>query len=189
MAEAPVEDAGQLRVRFPVLVIEGADTGDGRFIVPGGLSARPLPISLLAQPYESHGGQDPPAAEVFGRITTLTRHPGPQVRSPSTGEPYGADVWVWSAEGVIDAGHEWADLVRKKYLRGASVRVGATDVEVLGDDEPGPAGHPDRRVVLRSADIAAVTMVPVPAFGDCYGELVDEQDGAPVAASALPAGM
>jgi hypothetical protein len=102
--EAPevVEDTGDvLRVRFPVLAIEGMDTGDGRYITPGGLGCRALPLSLAAQPYDPHGGQDSPAAEVFGKITSAERHPGPEVTSPSTGEPFGDGVFVWSGEGGV----------------------------------------------------------------------------------------
>jgi len=181
-----VEDTGAvLRVRFPVLAIEGLDTGDGRYITPGGLGCRALPLSLAAQPYDPHGGQDSPAAEVFGKITKAERHPGSEVTSPTTGEPFGAGVWVWSGEGEIDGAHRWADLVRKGYLRGVSIVMGEMDAEIIAEDEAALSEHPRRRAVVNGANIACATLVPVPAFADAHLELVND-DTAMVAAADLP---
>jgi 8-oxo-dGTP pyrophosphatase MutT (NUDIX family) len=181
-----VEDTGDvLKVRFPVLVVEGMDAGDGRLITPGGFGCRPLPLSIAAQPYDPHGGQPAPAAEVFGHITTAERHPGPEVISPSTGEPFPEGVFVWSAEGEIDANHRWANLVRKGYLRGVSVVMGDMDAELIGEEEAALSDNPRRWAVVNSANIACVTLVPVPAFADTHLELVND-DTAMVAAADLP---
>jgi len=181
-----VEDTGAvLRVRFPVLVVEGMDAGDGRLITPGGFGCRPLPLSIAAQPYDPHGGQPAPAAEVLGHITTAERHPGPEVISPSTGEPFPEGVFVWSAEGEIDANHRWANLVRKGYLRGVSVVMGEMDAELIGEEEAALSDNPRRWAVVNSANIACVTLVPVPAFADTHLELADD-DTAMVAAAQLP---
>jgi hypothetical protein len=184
-----VEDTGDvLKVRFPVLVVEGLDTGEGRYINPGGLGCRPLPLSIAAQPYDSHGGQPAPAAEVFGKITKAERHPGPEVTSPTTGEPFDAGVFVWSGEGEIDGAHRWADLVRRGYLRGVSIVMGDMDAELIGDDEAALSEHPRRRAVVNGANIACATLVPVPAFADVYLELDDDTAmvaaGSPVRPSA-----
>jgi len=195
-APAAVEPIGQtddggLRVRFPVVVIEGLDTSDGRFLAPGSLSHRALPLSVLAQPASSHGGDQPGPAQVIGRIDTLTRTPGPQLTSKRTGQPFPDGTFVWSGEGVIDPTSPIADLVRNNYLRGVSVDLTGMDFEVVGENGFAPdPNNPRRQIVTNAAEIAAITLVPIPAFGDCYCELAGE-DGppAPVTPDQLPEGM
>lgn len=174
---ADTETSGELRVRFPVLVLEGVDTSDGRFIAAGALTHRALPLSLLAQTESAHGGDEPGPAVVVGRIDRLERRPGPEVVSPSTGEPFPEGTFVWSGEGVIDARHPVADLVRRGFLRGVSVDLVGMNYEVLGEDGPVDEANPQRRLVTHAGEIAAATLVPIPAFGDAYVEL----DGEPVA--------
>lgn len=194
---APVEvvnDTGtEIKVRFPVFLLEGMETRDNmgrRFITPGGVDHSALPLPLMGQPYTSHGGQEPPPAELIGNITSLTRHPGPDVISPKTGEPYGPDVWVWSAEGNIDGSHRFADLVRKQYLRGTSADLTAVDAELVDDETASLSEHPLRRAIVRSTEIGGGTLVPIPAFGDAYCEIAGEPAvPMPLAASAYPAGM
>lgn len=201
LPEAPAvevieETVGEMRVRFPVLVLEGADTSDGRYLEPGSLTPRALPLSLLAQPQASHGGDEPGPSVVIGRLDTMTRTPGPEVISKRTGEPFPEGTFVWSATGAIDANHPVADLVRRGYLRGVSVDLAGMDYDVLGmlaDDEDGlplDPENPRRQLVTHSAEIAAATLVPIPAFGDAYVEL-DSEDVAPdpVAAEDLPEGL
>lgn len=183
-----LEDTGdEIQVRFPVLALEGVDTGDGRFIELDGLTHRALPVSLLAQPYTSHGGQEPPPAVVFGNITSLTPRPGSEVISPRTGEPYGENVRVWTGEGQIDGTHEYAWLVRKKYLRGVSVDLADLNAEFVDEETAALSEHPRRQIIVAGAEIAGATMVPVPAFADAYVEIVGEEDHTPLAASVLPA--
>jgi hypothetical protein len=192
--EAPVEvldeDSGELRVRFPVVVIEGMSTSDGRRIEPGALRPRGLPLSLLAQTQSAHGGDEPGPAEVVGRIDRLDRVPGPEVLTRS-GEPFPDGTFVWTGEGAIDSGSRVADLVRRGFLRGVSVDLVGMEFEVLGADEDGNGGE----LVTHAAELAAATLVPVPAFGDAYVELADgptpDPDPAEIpeglAASAVPA--
>lgn len=163
------EQGGELPVRFPVVVIEGMPTSDGRLLLPGSLSPRALPLSLLACPASAHGGNEPDAATVIGRIDTLTRHPGPDVVSATTGQPFPPDTFVWSGTGVIDADHPIADLVRRRYLRGVSVDLTGMDVEIVDDGDGGPG-----QMIAHKASIGAVTLVPLPAFGDAYVEVVGE---------------
>jgi hypothetical protein len=193
--EGPIEvvdDAGgELRVRFPVVVIEGTDTSDGRFLTPGSLSPRALPLSVLAQPASPHGGDEPGAAVVIGRIDTLTRTPGPEMTSRRTGQPFPEGTFIWSGEGSIDGAHPVADLVRRRYLRGVSVDLCGMDFEVVGEEgfAPDPA-NPRRQVITHAAEIAAVTLVPIPAFGDAYVELADEDTvPEPITAGELPEGL
>jgi hypothetical protein len=189
--EVTEEADGGMRVRLPVVVIEGVDTSDGRFLKPGSLSPRALPLSLLAQPRAPHGGDNPPAAEVIGRIDTLHRVPGPEVVSKRTGQPFPDGTFIWSGEGVIDAEGEIAELVRKRYLRGVSVDLAGMDFEVVGEEGFAPdPDNPRRQVITHAAEIAAVTLVPIPAFGDCYVELADEDvTPEPIAVEELPEGL
>jgi 2'-5' RNA ligase len=187
---------GEIPINLPVIVIEGLDTSDGRFLAPGSLSFRALPISLLAQPESAHGGDDAGAAGVVGRIDTLTRTPGPEVVSKRTGEPFPEGSFVWSGTGVLMEGakvgdYDIAKLFTKRFLRGISVDLAGMDYEVLGDDgSPLDPEHPRRQIVTHAAEIAAMTLVPIPAFGDCYAELAtDTETLDPVAPEDLPEGL
>ncbi|SHL52880.1 hypothetical protein SAMN05443637_1354 [Pseudonocardia thermophila] len=188
---------GEIPIRLPVLVIEGLDTSDGRYIAPGALSYRALPISLLAQPESAHGGDDAGAAGVVGRIDTLTRTPGPQVISRRTGKPFPEGTYVWSGTGVLIEGakvgsYDIARLFTSGALRGLSVDLAGMDYEVLGDTGgPLDPANPRRRIVTHAAEIAAATLVPIPAFGDCYAELADAPEASfePLPAEELPQGL
>jgi hypothetical protein len=181
-----VSDTGtEIRVHWDALAVEGLDTGDGRYLTPGGGSTRTPPLSLLALPYANHGGADAPAAEVFGEITQFTRRPGPEVTSKRTGEPFPEGTFVWGADATIDGTHKFADMVRKGYLRGGSVDLSDLDAELIDDDTAAMSENPRRRAVLTRYEIAAATMVPVPAFADAYCDVVDSLPVA-LAASALP---
>lgn len=184
-----VSDTGtEIRVHWDALAVEGLDTGDGRYLTPGGGSTRTPPLSLLALPYANHGGADAPAAEVFGEITQFTRRPGPEVTSKRTGEPFPEGTFVWGADATIDGTHKFADMVRKGYLRGGSVDLSDLDAELIDDDTAAMSENPRRRAVLTRYEIAAATMVPVPAFADAYCDVVDTLPDA-LAASSLPAGV
>lgn len=185
-----VEDTGdQLRIHWDALAVEGLDTGDGRYLTPGGGTHRGLPLSLLALPYKAHGGEDAPPAEVFGEITTLDHRPGPEVISKKTGQPFPEGTFVWSADAVIDGTHRFANLVRKGYLRGGSIDIADLDAELIDDETAALSEHPRRRAILHTYEIAAATMVPVPAFADAYCDLTDADVVEPLAASAMPAAM
>lgn len=190
---APVEvvgdDNGEMRIRMPVVVIEGEDTSDGRFIAAGALSPRALPLSILALTESEHGGDQPGPATIIGRLDTLERVPGPEVTSKRTGEPFPEGTFIWQGEGVLDAHHPAAELVRRRFLRGVSVDLVGLDYEVLGEDSEIDPENPRRQLVTHAAEIAAVTLVPVPAFGDAYIELADDPDAAPVPVEELPEGL
>lgn len=193
----PVSD-GEFPINLPVVVIENLDTSDGRFLTAGGLTHRALPLSLLAQPESMHGGNDAGPAGVVGRIDTLTRTPGPEVISKRTGEPFPEGTFIWSGTGhmLADAkvgDYNIAELFRKGYLRGVSVDLAGMDYEVLGDEGPVDPEHPRRQLIAHSAEIAAATILSIPAFGDAYAEMADgtgamaPTDDVALAASAAPA--
>jgi 2'-5' RNA ligase len=174
-------------VRFPVLAVEGLSTSDGRFIDPGALDHRPLPLPILAQTQTPVGGGGHDGAHVIGRIDTMTRVAGPSVVSKVTGKPFPDGTFVWVGAGHIDPAAPAAALAQKGYLTGNSVDL--SEVEAFIEDDPnaqplddeaggvkigGPSGE---RMRLTRGVIAATTLVPIPAFADAYVEL----DGATVA--------
>lgn len=187
---------GEIPLRFPVLVLEGVETSDGRFLEAGSLTHRALPIPLLALPESAHGGDEPGPAGVVGRIDTLTRTPGPEVISPRTGEPFPEGTFVWSGTGAMSStarvgNYDVADMFRRRFLRGVSVDLAGMDYEIIG--EGGMAAdpeHPRRQMVAHAADIAAATLVCIPAYGDAYAEDATEPAvSAPATLEDIPEGL
>lgn len=192
----PVSD-GEFPINLPVMVIEQMDTSDGRLLTAGSLSHRALPLSLLAQPESMHGGNDAGPAGIVGRIDTMTRVPGPEVISKRTGKPFPEGTFVWSGTGHMSAtakvgGYDVADMFRKGHLRGISVDLAGMDYEVLGDESPVDPEFPRRQLIVHGAEVAAATLVPIPAYADAYAEMADGSgamvpaDDAALAASASP---
>jgi hypothetical protein len=192
----PVSD-GEFPINLPVMVIEQMDTSDGRLLTAGSLSHRALPLSLLAQPESMHGGSDAGPAGIVGRIDTMTRVPGPEVISKRTGKPFPEGTFVWSGTGHMSAtakvgGYDVADMFRKGHLRGISVDLAGMDYEVLGDESPVDPEFPRRQLIVHGAEVAAATLVPIPAYADAYAEMADGSgamvpaDDAALAASAFP---
>lgn len=169
-------------VRFPVLAVEGLATSDGRYIEPGALDHRPLPLPILAQTQTPVGGGGHDGAHVIGRIDAMTRVAGPSVVSKVTGKPFPDGTFVWTGTGYIDPTAPAANLAQKGYLTGNSVDL--SEVEAFIEDDPtgqplddeaeggvkigGPSGE---RMRLTKGVIAATTLVPIPAFADAYVEL------------------
>lgn len=203
--EAPVPeqtmaDTNGIPVSFPVLAIEGLSTSDGRFIEPGALDHRPLPLPILAQTQTPVGGGGHDGAHVIGRIDTMRRVPGPSVVSKVTGKPFPDGTFVWEGSGYIDPTAPATNLAEKGYLTGNSVDL--SEVEAFIEDDPaaqplddaaqggvkigGPSGE---RMRLTKGVIAATTLVPIPAFADAYmlldGETITAAEG--LTASATPA--
>jgi len=175
------EDTGKLELHWPVLVIEGMRTGDGRFIPLGSLGHRglPLPVSGQIKTDEGHKG-----AEVFGSITKLERHEGPTVTSKETGKPFLEGTAVWEAWGEGNAESEPGKLAMDGYLRGNSADLAdTTSVEELADEDG------KTTVELRGGKIAGTTLVPVPAFADGYVEVNGERVESTPATEALVAAV
>lgn len=193
--EAPVPeqtmaDTNGIPVSFPVLAVEGLSTSDGRYIEPGALDHRPLPLPILAQTQTPVGGGGHDGAHVIGRIDRMTRVPGPTVVSKVTKKPFPEGTFVWSGSGYVDPDAPATGLAQKGYLTGNSVDL--SEVEAFIEDDPtaqpldddavggvkigGPSGE---RMRLTKGVIAATTLVPIPAFADAYMLL----DGEPVTAA------
>lgn len=193
--QAPAErPEGTAPVRL-VLAVEGTDTSDGRFINPGALSTRPMPLTLYAQVRSTHGAEGDAATYVVGAITNAERVPGPQVQQRSTGAPFpdGTNVWLgtgWMYTDVPlpESGSKPAyTLVKDGALYGNSVDLSGVDAEfeyALGPDgnPAAPIGdEPPNRIVMHAGVISSTTIVGIPAFMDAFVEL----DGDVITASAF----
>lgn len=197
---APIDPAslaavGGTPVTFPVVIVEGMETSDGRYIEPGALSFRALPLPILAQTVNSGDGHV--GAEVIGKLTELTRTPGPQVVNKQTGQPFADGVFVWQGKGEIDPGSDGGKAAASGYLTGNSADLSdmTADYEFLdpaaaerlfreaeSGSEEAKLQYLDapQRLVVSGGKIAATTLVPIPAFAEAYIQ-IDGQEMTPAA--------
>lgn len=191
--ETPSEDKPGIPVTFPVVIVEGMETSDGRYIEPGALEPRAMPLPILSMTRNPEGGDGHAGAEVIGRIDVLTRHNGPDVINRQTGQPFPEGVYVWSGSGEIDPDAASAGLIRKRYLTGNSADLSGTEAELIWgpEDENGMADI--EQVRLTKGFISGTTVCPFPAFAEAYiildGEEITPADDMPeeLVASAFPA--
>lgn len=180
---APTIPENAAPISFPVLAIEGMPTADGRYIEPGALSHRAVPLTLYAQTRTPDGGQGHDNADVVGALTALKRTPGPEVVSKSTNEPFPEGTFVWSGTGWMYTDVPAFRMVKDGALSGNSVDLSAVDAEVQMADDGREELH------MTSGVIGATTLVGLPAFPDAYvvldGETITPNAEA-LAASASP---
>jgi hypothetical protein len=185
---------GAKAITLPAMVVEGLETSDRRYIEPGALSTRSLPITLYAQTRSTHGADGDAATWVVGAITEAERLPGPQVIQKSTGEPFPEGTFVWTARGwmypdVPAAPQKSAyEMLRDGALSGNSVDLSAVEAEFEYADGAGPQDPPERIVTYKAA-IAATTLVGQPAFPDAYAQVDDEPMAADTVALAASGGV
>lgn len=183
---------GAQPITLPVMVVEGLQTSDRRFIEPGALSARTLPFTLYAQTRSTHGADGDAATWVVGAVTEAERVPGPEVIQRSTGEPFPEGTFVWRGKGwmypdVPAAPMKSAyEMLRDGALVGNSVDLSAVEAEFEYAEDSGPSDPPDRIVTYKAA-IATTTLVGQPAFPDAYA-FVDGAEPAILDTSAVVAG-
>lgn len=187
---------GAKPISLPVMAVEGMDTADGRWLEPGGISHRALPLSLLAQvrtPDGGGGGHD--NAYIVGAITEMTRRPGPEVVQKTTGLPFPEGTFVWSGRGWmytdVPEGKSAYQMVMDRALSGNSVDLSDLVVELEFPEDANPDDPNERpsRMRMMRAVIAASTLVAQPAFADAYvevdGELMVPEGGQVITASAV----
>lgn len=194
-AELPSDiPEGAHPIRLPVMAIEGMDTADGRYLEPGGITHRALPIPLLAQVRTPDGGKGHDNSWIVGAVTEMTRRPGPEVISRQTGEPFpeGTFVWegtrAWMYDDVPGPPDKSAyTLVKDRALSGNSIDMSDLTVE-LEYDPNDPDGEPVR-YRMQTGVIGATTLVSLPAFPDAYveidGELMVPEGGQTITASSV----
>jgi hypothetical protein len=149
---------------IPLVIPEGIESGDGRIFQKESISARDLPLPLLWQ-IKTGAGHD--GSVVVGQITHMER----------------TDEGIGNAVGVFDTGEygkEAERLVRHGFIRGVSAdmdKFEADEEEVpesTGDDSDDSKKIGSGRINITSARVMAVTIVPKPAFQECFIQIVDE---------------
>jgi len=174
---------------MPIFFLEGWETSDGRYFEPGGFGRRDLPQTLMAMVRNPEGGWGHDGAIIAGRIDRMERYDASAVINRETGQPFGAGVFAWRAEGWLiphpdqPGSQATLDYVRNKSLRGVSVDLGEVEAEidVLEEDEE---GFPEKvRFRATSGSIGQATICPFAAFPGAYIELAEEE---PLADEELP---
>jgi 2'-5' RNA ligase len=185
-------------IRLPVMAIEGMDTADGRYLEPGGITHRTLPIPLLAQVRTPDGGKGHDNSWIVGAVTEMTRRPGPEVISRQTGDPFPQGVFIW--EGT--KGWMYDDvpgppdksaytLVKDRALSGNSIDMSdmTVELEYAPEDDPQDPSAQPVRVRMVTGVIGATTLVSLPAFPDAYveidGELMVPEGGQVLTAASV----
>lgn len=141
-ASDPVEDdappAGDpIAFEMPIMVLEGVDTGDGRYIDKSVLTWRELPLPLMGTLKTTYGHED---AELIGRIDSIERVDASSMTNPKTGQPYGEGVTALAGKGVftsLENAEQMATLVREGFIRGISVDLGDVESVVEFVDKDG----------------------------------------------------
>ena len=163
-----------------VLIVEGAWTGDGRYIEEGALTWRDLPMPLMAIDRTTEAHMD---AVLVGNITEVERM-GREIHA------YGVFVDSEAPEVI-----RLQTLVRNGELRGISADLDSMEYEVLMAPDMGQEPRieadgtqvvkmSEYRMRITSARIMGATVVPFPAFQEAYIEpvaltaaLLDGYDG------------
>jgi hypothetical protein len=158
----PTEHGAKFTI--PLVIPEGVETGDGRIFEAGAISMRDLPLPLLWQ-IKTGAGHD--GSVVVGQITAMER----------------VDGGIGNAYGVFDNGQfgqEAERLVRHGFIRGVSADMDKfeADEEVVedstGDDSEDTKKIESGRINIKNARVMAVTIVPKPAFQECFIQIIDE---------------
>lgn len=148
-------------------------TGDGRRMAPGAISHRELPLPLKWQRQDEEGHD---ASVVIGLMDAVTV-------DEKAGEVWGEGELFDDPRPDLprlaeDVGE--AKLLLEKKCIGPSVDAGAAEAALVvagTGEEPtedewdqimtGADGAPDLEVLFTQYEIAAATLVPIPAFGEC----------------------
>ncbi len=163
------------------LAFEGAATSDNRYILPGALTWRDLPLTLGVM-YDTPHADMVMAAPVCGRIETMAR------------AKTGADgVTAIYATGVFDGGEEGMNVARmvgEETMRGVSIDMAVDDwcfrdpttgdlldPETMTAEQMDAAMFGDLQYCVRAGTIMAATVCPTPAFADARISLVASADG------------
>lgn len=148
---------------IPLVIPEAVETGDGRIFKKGSISLRNLPLPLLWQ-IKTGDGHD--GSVVVGQILYMEK----------------TSQGIGNAYGVFDTGpyaKEAERLVRHGFIRGVSADMDKFQTEDEGFPEEGEAGKKSEddgpsKINIKSARVMAVTIVPKPAFQECYIQIVDD---------------
>lgn len=183
-AAEPEERSEEEKPRWQaVLAFTGLPTSDGRYMMPGKIGHRDLPLSLMSQTVTSADGHA--GAEVAGNIDNIWEEDRNDL---------GEGVVAIMGEGNFadnEAGQEALKLVQDQMLRGVSIDFAPEETMFLDRETHEPIEDDDLDLdmlfggeYLRgfTGEIMGATLVPFPAFGDAHMEVIYED--APLVASA-----
>lgn len=184
-----VETAEGNALRMPVMVIEGTWTGDNRWIDPGALTWRELPLPVMAIAKTTMGHEE---AELVGKLTSIERGDANAdgLIDARTGEGYPEGTTYLKGEGVFDTAEKAQEihrLINDGMLRGVSVDLSDVTSDIVfidkdgneqedidlegwlfGDDEFGDLEIGEK---VRSGRMMGATICPFPAFEGAYVEV------------------
>lgn len=148
---------------IPLVIPEELESGDGRIFEKGAIQIRDLPLPLL---WQIKTGQGHDGSVVVGQITHMER----------------TEQGIGNAYGVFDKGEfgqEAERLVRHGFIRGVSADMDKFEAEEpeipeLADGEEDSKKMGSGRINITSARVMAVTIVPKPAFQECFIQLIEE---------------
>jgi hypothetical protein len=166
-----------------VLGVEGLVTDDGRYLIPGEITERELPLPLMAQFAidKQHQG-----AKIAGKITEIWRQPNEELGENAV------EIWGRGLFDEGDDGREAARLVEAEVLRGVSLDISMThaallDPETLEEIDPEALDLFDMLggtyVNAFGGKIAGATLVPHPAIEQASMRIVADKQA--VVASAF----
>lgn len=148
------------------LAYEGLATSDNRYLIPGKIGNRELPLSLMIQTETDDGHT---GAEICGKITEIWR-----VERDDLGE--GVVAIMGSGEfAPLAAGPDAEDLVEGEFLRGVSIDLATDEVMLLDPEtkEEVPEEDIDWDLLFSgyylfgmTGDIMGATVCPFPAFAE-----------------------
>ena len=162
---SPFESYEGAKFTIPLVVPEGVETGDGRKFSKGAITMRELPLPLMWQikTDEGHYG-----SVVVGRIDSMER----------------TEDGIGNACGVFDNGEygrEAERLVRGGFLRGISADLDKFEADEdssddLAEGKSGKKKKPSGKLLISQARVMGVTLVPKPAFQECFIKLDEESN-------------
>lgn len=164
-----IEESGG-RFIIPLAVPTEVASGDERSFKKNSITSRNLPLPLMWQIKTGAGHE---GSVVVGRIDSLEML---------------EDGSVANVRGVFDVGpfgREAERMVRGRFLRGVSVDLDKFSAEVEEDDESfetkGEEEQPAKKnsikndkIVVDSARLMGITIVPKPAFQECFIMIEEE---------------
>lgn len=157
------------RVEFPVLMQLGEPTPDGRMFNPAGFTHRDLPLPLLYKNRTTHTpGHD--QAVVAGSVQHV--------------EIDGNTVRGWGYLADIDGGREALAAIQSQSIRGVSADL--TDATAEQPGEHHLTIWPNLNRYYTRSRLAALTIVPIPAFPDAHINITDTYPPLTAAATIHP---
>lgn len=165
MASGVVSSGG--RFIIPVAVPTEVSSGDERSFKKNSITTRNLPLPLMWQIKTGAGHE---GSVVVGRIDSIET----------------TEAGLRNARGVFDVGpfgREAERMVRGGFLRGVSVDLDKFEAEVAEPDAAELAAESDKKksnsiknekIVVDSARLMGITIVPKPAFQECYIMIEEE---------------